>query len=334
MASPLRFISENWQLKLLAIVLASLLWVGVSAEQPIAQWLPVSFSVDLQDTEFRLIAASVPENVEVRFEAPGRLMWDLATDRPELVLRVTEVDEESQTFILSPQMVGLRGGPTVRAVDVRPNTVRLRFERLGASELPVRVPVTGLRPGYSVVGVPSVRPERVRVSGPARQLADLEFVQTVPMDLSAAESTFVGVVDLDVAPLRGLRLGRETVEVSGRVDRVAERVLPAVAVEVGQGISVLPGTVSLRLRGPQSVLRGILPGALRVVVAIDSIPVQIPPTGLPVPLRVERLPPGVTAVVQPETARLLPPPRRPEMDTAPPPLAPDTLASVSGFFRG
>lgn len=333
MASAFARVTQNWQLKLLALVLAMLLWVGVTAEQPVAKWLPVSFRVALQDANYQLNDASVPDEVEVLFTAPGRLLWDLAMDRPELVLRISEVDEETQTFLLSPQMVNLSARRAGQAVDVRPNTVRLRFQRFETRELPVRVRLEGLRPGYSVVGEATVNPERVRVSGAARRLADVSVVETEPLDMSAVDSTFAETVELDLAPFKGLRIGRETVEVRGRLDRIADRTLADIPVEVGAGISLAPNTVTIRLRGAESVLRGIIPQALRVVVAIDSIPVKIPPSGIPVPLRVERLPPGVTAVVAPAAARLLPPPRAPQVDTDGDPPAPDTLSLLPPVRR-
>lgn len=334
MASALTRVTANWQLKLLALVLAMLLWVGVSAEQPAARWLPVTFRVVLQDADYQLNDASVPEEVEVLFAAPGRVLWELAVSEPELVLRISEVDEETQTFVLSPQMVNATVGRTAQALDVRPNTVRLRFQRFATRELPVQLNVRGLRPGYSVVGRPSVNPEAVRVSGPARQLADLAAVETEPLDLSAVDSTFAESVELNLAPLRGLRVTRETVEVKGRLDRVADRTLSDVLVEVGPGIALVPRTVTVRLRGAETALRGILPGTLRVVVAIDSIPAQIAPSGVPVPLRVERLPPGVTAVVSPATARLLPPARPPQLEEpAAPSPALDTLPLPAPMHR-
>ena len=45
MRSPLRFLTDNWQLKLLALALAVLLWVVVSAEQVTSQWIPVPLRI-------------------------------------------------------------------------------------------------------------------------------------------------------------------------------------------------------------------------------------------------------------------------------------------------
>jgi hypothetical protein len=76
-----------------------------------------------------------------------------------------------------------------------------------------------------------------------------------------------------------------------------------VPVSVGDGVTVIPSTVDVHVRGARSVVRSLGPSDLRVVVAIDSIPGSVPPEGVMVPLRVDGRP-GTTATAVPGIVRL------------------------------
>ncbi|HEX6069011.1 MAG TPA: hypothetical protein VFZ18_04290, partial [Longimicrobiaceae bacterium] len=78
MRSPLRALTENWQLKLLALALAVLLWVVVSAEQVTSQWIPVPLQINETDPDFELVSTDIPTEVDVRFTGSGRDLVDVA----------------------------------------------------------------------------------------------------------------------------------------------------------------------------------------------------------------------------------------------------------------
>src|SRR5690606_39927477 len=133
-----RSLATNWKMKLLALALAVLLWVVVSAEQVTSNWIPVPLQVRVNDPEYRLIRASVPTEVEVRFSGPGRELWDLVVRRPPLVLSLNDIDSTAATFGLDADMVQLPSQFAVRPVDVRPGAVTLDFDRVDTRLAPVR----------------------------------------------------------------------------------------------------------------------------------------------------------------------------------------------------
>jgi YbbR domain-containing protein len=326
-ASYFRRLTENWKLKTLAVALAVLLWIVVSAEQITTNWIWVPLEVQVADPSYQLAAAEV-RDVQVRFTGAGRDLLDLAVRRPPLRLRIDAVDDEQGVYRLEPRMVQLPGQIAVNPLDVRPSTVRLEFTRVDSRVVPVRVRTTELAgTGWTVVDTLRAEPDRVRISGPAAAIRGVTEVYTLPVELAPSEPVVERTVELDVARLQGVDLATRRVTVTGRLDRLAERTVPNVRVDVGGGVGVVPGLVSVQLRGPQSVVQGLTPAQFRVVVAIDEIPVQIPPEGLPVPLRVDRLPPGVQGEPLPAQARLIP--TRSVADTVSlpgVPILPDTVA--------
>ena len=303
----LRGVTHNWQLKLLAVALAVLLWVVVSAEQPTSGWISLPFEVQETDPDFQLLDESVPSEVRVRFSGPGRAFIDLAVRRTPVLLRIGDVDDPEQVFEVGPGMVRLPAGSNLEAFDVEPAFVRLRFRQLATRELPVQLVARQPAGGeWTAVTPLRLRPGTVRVSGPAARVAEVSALRTAPITLPASEEAFERTVELDLTGLEGVELSASRVVLSGRLERVVERRLQGIPVSVGEGIAVRPTEVDVIVRGARSAVAAAASAPLRVVVAIDSIPGQVPPGGVPVPLRVNGLPPGARAVIAPATVQLLP----------------------------
>ena len=327
----LHVLTHNWKLKLLAALLAMLLWVVVSAEQETARWVEVPVQVQVRDPRWELLGRSSVSRADVLFVGPGREVVELAIDQPVLQLSVLEVEDSVQSFLLEPQMVRVPGGLAVRARDVRPGEVRLQFRRLASRDVPVRPQVArGPAPGRALAEPLQVRPATVRVRGPVGQIERLRDVPTVALDLSNEDSTFRRMVRLDRERLGGLRLETGFAEVSGRVEPLVERVLPDRPVLLPAGLQAQPATVDVRLRGTRGLLAALALDTLRLEVTAAEVPDSIPAGGVMVPLRVRGLPRGVSAATTPPAVRLLataalPPPApsaQPEPEPATPPEAP------------
>jgi hypothetical protein len=303
----LRGLTRDWKLKLLAFVLGVLLWVVVSAEQTTSGWVAVPVSVDLRDPEFRVENGPLPPQVEVRFSGTMRELVELSTSRPRLVLPVPQVDDESQVFVVSPDMVRVRAGLGVSAHDVRPSTVRIVFDRVEWRSVPVQV-VVEREPSepLTLVGPPVPSPSTMRISGPAAAIQGVELLRTVPVDLSDVEGTFVRTVEIDTTGLGQARPARRTVQVTGRAERVMERIFTSIPVFAPPDLLVAPEAVEIRLIGAEEVVQGISPAALRAVVPPESVPERLPATGVLVPLRVEGVPEGLWVETRPSAIRVLP----------------------------
>jgi YbbR domain-containing protein len=305
--SPLRFVTENWQLKLLALALAVLLWVVVSAEQVTSQWIPVPLQVNEGDPDFELLASPAREEVNVRFTGSGRDLMELAIRKPPLVLSIDRVQGVTQEFRLEPGMVQVPNQLTVNAQEVQSPLIRLEFRRLSSRTMPVRARVDNeVADDWALVDSLRVVPAEVQIRGPADRVELVQEVRTVPFTMPATDSSFSSVVAIDTSNLAGIELSIGQVRVVGRVDRVVQRRLVDVPISVGPGVVVRPNVVDVVLSGPRSIVETIQPSAFRVVISIPEVPDFIPLEGLSVPLRVEQLRTGVSASVVPPAVRLLP----------------------------
>jgi YbbR domain-containing protein len=305
--SPLRFLTGNWQLKLLALALAVLLWVVVSAEQVTSEWIPVPLQIVENDPNFELVSGEITEEVNVRFTGSGRDLMELAIRKPPLVLSIDRVQGSSQDFRLEPTMVQVPTQLAVNAQEVRAPLIRLSFRQLASRTVRVHPTVAEeVATGWTLVDTLRVEPDQVEIRGPADLVEAVEQVRTVPFSLPATDSAFTTQVAVDTSNLAGIELSASRVQVRGRVDRVVQRRLADVEISVGPGVTVRPSVVDVLLSGPRSIVERIQPAAFRVVVAIPEIPEFIPLEGLSVPLRVEELRAGVSGSVIPPAVRLLP----------------------------
>jgi hypothetical protein len=319
----LRGLTQNWRLKLAALALAVLLWAVVSAEQVTSQWIPVRVEPVVRDPGYVLTGGPEPAEVRVRFTGPGRELWELALDRPVLVLPVRDVGE-ARSFVLDPQMVRIPEGLRVSAREMRPAVVRLELQRLATRELPVRPRVTGRSLSRYVLGDSlAVVPATVRATGPQDLLDRLDAVTTRAFDVVPDDdSTFSRRVGLDTADLPGVTFSTREVRVSGGLDRRVERVFPGTAVAAPAGLASAPAQVEVHVQGGERTLRVLFPASLSARVPADSLPRPVPAAGVEAPVVVDGLPPGTTARTVPVRVRVAPAGAVPPDPAAPPPVPP------------
>jgi YbbR domain-containing protein len=296
----------NWRLKLAALGLAVLIWAAVSAEQVTSQWIPVRIDPVVRDPEFVLTGAPDPAEVRVRFSGPGRELWELALDRPSLVLPLADIGNR-RAFALDASMLRIPSGLSVNVQDIRPAVVRVDVQRLASRVLPVRARL-GARSSqrYVLVRDLEVLPAEVRVTGPADRLAAMDSVSTRGFEIFPDDSTFSQEVALDTAGMEGLSFSRNRVRVSGPVDVRGERPIGSVAVSVPEGTMATPGAVQVSVTGAERVVGRVFAGGVRAYVPRDSLPAVLPPQGVDAPLVFDGLPPGARGRANPARVRVQP----------------------------
>jgi hypothetical protein len=192
--------TERLGLKAIALLLALLLWVVVSARQPTEGYVRVRVmpaldsSLALLDgtTELRALVAGRAADIVKLAADPLVVRRSIGGDAPDtLVLDVTPADVH-----VPPELAD-----HVRVLDVQPRSVTLRFETRASRRVPIvndgRIIVradSNARAAGDVV----FDPEAVRVTGPRRMVRGLRGIR--PNSLSIAmNDTMPHVADLDTA---------------------------------------------------------------------------------------------------------------------------------------
>lgn len=238
-----RFLSERWGLKLAALALAVLLWLAVRAMDttPVLNTFPnVPVRVDVRDPDWRLASDPDPPAVHVTVLGTRDELTALLSQPPRITLTVERVVDSVETQVVPLQWVQLpRGLMQARVVALRPDTIRLQYERLATRTVPVRIRIIGELPsGYRLERPVNTNPPVVQLRGPARLVMQLDSVPLLPVDISGLRSTTSVPASVDMAAIGPIRVSPEEINVVLRI------------VPVENGLDQAADTLAWRWGGP------------------------------------------------------------------------------------
>ncbi|NIP82039.1 MAG: hypothetical protein GWM90_23595 [Gemmatimonadetes bacterium] len=217
-----RFFTESWGLKLAALALAILAWMAVRAgapEQATFRNRPVE--VDLRDPDWRLQGDPEPPVVNVTVRGSTAELMDLTRSPPRIVMPVEQVNDSTEVRVVPLQWVQFPPGLSLgeaRVVELRPDTIRLHYQRLDVRTLPVQVRTRGDLPdGLSLARPINTNPGAVEVRGPPDALLGLDSVPLMPVDLSGLRATTNVPAAVDSAALGDVLVEPREVNVILRV---------------------------------------------------------------------------------------------------------------------
>lgn len=266
---------DAW-MKIVALVGAAFVWYATNVLERDAERV----------VEIPLLADQVPTDVVVTKWPEAQVLATLRGPRPLL-----DGIDESRTRLVVP-LAALEAGETLidlktgrfepelpRRLDVvrlQPGRVAIAADPMRARRIAVGVETVGDPPeGFRVVRT-TVEPARVAVSGPARQVDDLDEARTVAIDLHDATEPFTRRVLLRWA---GDFVTFEPEHVTVRVE--VEEVLVtkefsnvAVRLVAPPGAKLEPPTVALTLRGPQRLMKTFSFPAGAAYVQVDALQPQ------------------------------------------------------------
>jgi len=197
----------------MSLVLASLLWLGVSHEvsSEIGLEVPLEYRNIPADLE---ITGDTTNMVQVRLRGSSNVIRDVTAKNVSTTIDLSRMRVGEKIVALSPQNVQVPFGAEV--IRVNPSTVRFSLERTLVKTVPI-VPVVVGQPaeGYEIHEV-KLSPAIAQVEGPESRLNTMMSIATVPVRVDGKQSTIEQTADLDV-PDPQIRLQRPS-PVSIRVE--------------------------------------------------------------------------------------------------------------------
>lgn len=181
-----RFLTENIGWKLLSVLLAFLLWIGVAREPEMStsMTVPILYRNMPNDLDF---ASDTPERVHLEVRGPaGRLTTD-SLAQTAVVFDLAGLHPGERTFNIRDRNVRQLpfGVFFNRAI---PSQVSLRFERLISKVVPIEPAYAHAPPdGYIVISY-SFNPSTVRIRGPESRVSIIDHVTIDPVDISGVVS--------------------------------------------------------------------------------------------------------------------------------------------------
>jgi len=214
---------RNWELKLLSLLLALVLWMSLIPEERTFSEKTLTIPLETLNLPRDMELVEKPEaTVDVTVRAPNRLIDGLSSANVFAKLNLAQATVFQQEYPLNETMISIPPGAAV--VRISPNKVKLRLER--AKEVPLDVVpniVGQVKENFRVVRV-DVAPPRVSVKGPESKIRENDKVTTSPINISELQGTSEFDADL-ILPRPELRLasGRNRVKVRILIEEIPAR---------------------------------------------------------------------------------------------------------------
>ncbi len=296
MASPV-VESKELPLKLVSLLIAVGLFLIVRSDKDAVT--AVSVKVVYTLPKDKVLISDPPLELRVSVRGPWTRLSHLdARDIDPIRVDLTR----AQAGVINFDEGMVRLPPGIRAVSMTPAEARLDFDLRGKREVPIVARVDGTpAEGFRVARV-TVKPERARLEGAARELDLLTRVATRPLKIDGTRGTIRGDVlfELPAGHIEVLDPQRVSVEVQV-VPALGERVLDALPIKpawLDRGAAVDPPVVKVVLHGPVESIEPISPSKITLELSPKSRG-----SGTATVL-VRGLPDGVTAEARPSTVQV------------------------------
>jgi len=204
---------DNLGLKLLSLLLAALLWAVVLGEQKVEVTVNVPLRFDVPSTLF--LVNDPTDTLEVRLRGPKTLVTSVTAREISVDEWPVKLTEGENSVPIREDLIRVPRG--IRVVDVSPRRVRVVLERAVEREVEIAPRVEGNPPDGFVVRQVAASPPRVRMVGPASELARVTRVRTLPISVLGHKTSFST---------------RALLEPVGRLVRVEDGVTIVVQVEI------------------------------------------------------------------------------------------------------
>jgi YbbR domain-containing protein len=261
-------------LKVVALALASLLWLTVAGEHIVERIIRVPL-------EFRNIPSQLevvgdpPGNVDVRLRGSSALLSRLEPGDVVAVLDLASARPGSRLFHVPNDAV--RSPYGVQVAQVLPGTLAISFEKSARRVVPIVAPIEGEpAPGY-IVGPVTAEPATVEVVGPESRLKKLDQATTEPVGVGGTRANVRDVVAVGVtdSAVRLVRPQDVTVIVS-ILPAPVERELTGVPVRarhLGHGLhhKISPEVIAVAIRGRRDDLSGVRAESVDAFVDLDGL---------------------------------------------------------------
>jgi YbbR domain-containing protein len=253
----MRFLLNNFWLKLLALVIGLLVWVHVATEKTYTYQLKLPVTrVDLK--AHQTLAVQPPDSLAVIISAKGKQLLQTAWRDQGIRINASKLLAGEYVLNLTPENTSLISPSKNIRLDevVSPTPIDLNIDVESKLELPV-IPDITVTPddGYAVSGKVEVTPPNVVVTGAKSVVNKLKAVYTESRELGTLRNSVSLIAPL--VPPKGLamKLEPDSVTIAVTIVPVRTRIydhLPIVVYNAPPGhvVSTNPSTVRVELSGP------------------------------------------------------------------------------------
>ncbi|MCK4645229.1 MAG: YbbR-like domain-containing protein [Candidatus Aminicenantes bacterium] len=201
-----KLFTKNWELKLISLILALILWLILIPEEKIFSEKNLTITLETHNTPQGMELVKKPlDKIDVTIKAPNRYIDQITPTNVVAILNLENASVVQEDYPLNETMISIPAGAKATVIRISPNTVNLKLEKTKQIMLEVEPDFVGeVKEGYKMVW--RVVPDQVLIQGPESKLKEDYIVRTSPIDISELTETTTFEVDLilpnpDVRPV-------------------------------------------------------------------------------------------------------------------------------------
>lgn len=269
---------EDWTMKLIALVITLALWFGVSGlREPKTERLR-SVALNLRVSNEVEITNSPVKEIDIVVTGDDRKIAQINKENLIVSLDLTDSPAGDRSVQITPENLSIDLPTGVKVVDIQPDRIAVKLEKVDEREIPVKVETEGSVGADLEVYQASALPAKVRVRAPESYIKTLDQISTEKIDLAGKTSDFTTRQVALVVLSPKVKLIDTIVDVVVRIgEKRIERMfmIPVFGDESGRSAKVV-------LYGPRSAFDDLTNDRIRVETAKDAngetvLNVNLPP---------------------------------------------------------
>ncbi|UCB52389.1 MAG: hypothetical protein JSV10_10480 [Candidatus Zixiibacteriota bacterium] len=268
-----RIIFQSFWFKLVAIVMALLLWFHVATDKVYEHGH--TFPLEILNVPERLILAEeIPHDIDVKVRGKGKeLLKLLLAEKRSIRIDAQEFKRGETDYSIGPEQVPIPEGLELRVTGILPSeNLKVWLDYTMEKKLKVQ-PDIKIVPaeGFEVVGELHYNPQEVTISGPRMWVRDLKLISTQKIAKEDVDESVSDQVDLVLPEGYNLLLSSQKIHFSQNIEGIVERRIPGLPVELTsvprrREITIEPDSIDVTISGAQSLLAEIGAEQIRVTV--------------------------------------------------------------------
>ena len=176
--------SNNLTAKILAVILAAILWLYVMNEQNPPIEASFTIPVQVRNGQTNLVITDVPQTVRVKLRGPRSLIAGVLTKDIVCIIDLKGLVEGRHNVNIVTHVPS-----SLEMIETNPDKATIRLDAMITRQFPVETRFTGTLAAGSAVGRVAIAPEQVKIEG-ARPVVDSVEKVVAAIDISGKNTDF------------------------------------------------------------------------------------------------------------------------------------------------
>lgn len=268
-----KFILENFGFKIVAVVMALLLWFHVATEK--VYEYTKSFPLKISNIPEELVLAQkVPGDIQAKIRGKGKELLKLVLmEKKNLQIDVGDFKAGESNYDLKPDEIPIPEGLDLKVEEIlSPKSIKIDLDLLMEKKVPVSSQITILpKEGYLQMGEVSLDPPEVIISGPRKFVRRIKSIQTEEKTLKEIDEPISGQISLTLPEGYNLELSLKQVNFFAEIQKTMEKEILNVPVETvnspgGRKVKVQPDSIKVVIFGGENVVNQLTTDQIKVTI--------------------------------------------------------------------